>query len=515
MARPRDLPSPPERAIAARPRADAQVAHRSRNPAIAVLIAASCLLGSSSLRGQNENAAAPGLEGPRVEVRLLTGGTVKGLLMDGDEGAVVVFSQETPFVIAYSEMDSGSAYRVKKQLLSGDAGLRAPLTAAQHMELGRYVLDRGNLPLAIQEFNMAKSLNPSLASSVQALLDAQRDALKKAPPPSAEDDDPGPATPPQAMGERPAPPPPSEAPLVPFVSIPGAEALCDLTPEQRQRMCDAYRSYYAPKWEALFGEPPVIAESSHFLLFTDLDPIRQGRLLEAAEDMFDTLAQLFGFTADQQVFLGRCPIFALRSKARFLRFARAFDQYGGFSALGYTRSVEEKGYVHISLYAPGTSEADFDQMVQTLVHEGTHAFLHRVPPYGLIPHWVNEGLAEWVCEKVLGDRSPAGEKAGLLAGLYVRKDWPITNLLAGRGPIEAQQYALSHSVVGFLLARSRDAFADFLHRLKTGAATEEALNGSYGSTLQDLEREWREVLRNAEAAKHLGNAPLSQFSASP
>lgn len=515
MARPRDLLSPPGRAIAARSCADAKLAHRSRGPAIAVLIAASCLLGSSPLRGQNESAAAPGLEGPRIEVRLLTGGTVKGLLMDSDEGAVVVFSRETPFVIAYSEMDSGSAYRVKKQLLSGDAGLREPLTAAQHMELGRYVLNRGNLPLAIQEFNLAKSLNPSLASCVQALLDAQRDALKKAQPASAEDDDPGSTTPPQAMGERPAPPAPSEAPLVPFISIPGAEALRDLTPGQRLRICDTYRSYYAPKWEALFGDLPIIAESSHFLLFTDLDPIRQGRLLEAAEDMFDTLAQLFGFTADQQVFLGRCPVFALRSKARFLRFARAFDQYGDFSALGYTRSIEEKGYVHISLYAPGTSEVDFDQMVQTLVHEGTHAFLHRVPPYGLIPHWVNEGLAEWVCEKVLGDRSPAGEKAELLAGLYVRKDWPITNLLTGRGPIEVQQYALSHSVVGFLLARSRDVFADFLRQLKTGVATEEALKGSYGSTLKDLEREWREAVRSAEAAEHPGNAPPPPLPTSP
>jgi hypothetical protein len=165
--------------------------------------------------------------------------------------------------------------------------------------------------------------------------------------------------------------------------------------------------------------------------------------------------------------------------------------------VGYTRSIEKNGHVHVVLLRQGRSEADFDRFACTLVHEGSHAFMHRLYSTRLIPHWVNEGYAELTAERVLGEHCDTAEKAALLAQQFVRYDWPLGEMLEGLAPIEVHEYPLAHSLVAHLEGLGRPRFTGFVRGLKDGRTTAEALAANYdGMTFAQLEQSWRSAVRS-------------------
>jgi hypothetical protein len=212
--------------------------------------------------------------------------------------------------------------------------------------------------------------------------------------------------------------------------------------------------------------------------------------------MYQTLCAQFGLDPAQGVFLAKCPVFCWRSPARFRKFARQFDGYTGVNAVGYTRSIEKNGHVHIVLLLHGRSEGDYDRFACTLVHEGTHAFVHRLHSNGLIPHWVNEGYADLIAERVLQDRCPNAEKAALLARQYIRYDWSIGHLLSDPGPIAVHEYPLAYSLVDYLERSDSGRFASFVRGLKEGDTIGAALATNYDDmTIEELEAGWRTAIR--------------------
>ena len=148
----------------------------------------------------------------------------------------------------------------------------------------------------------------------------------------------------------------------------------------------------------------------------------------------------------------------------------------------------------------GKTQIDFDRFASTLVHEGTHAFLHRLHAPRLIPHWVNEGLAELTAERVLDERSVAAEEAAMLARVYVRYDWPLDDLLTSAAPIGVEQYGLACSVVAYLDQRGPNRLASLIRSLKEGQSISEALAGAYdGLGTAQLDADWRQWIREHDA----------------
>ncbi|MBU0717913.1 MAG: hypothetical protein KJ749_06660, partial [Planctomycetes bacterium] len=268
-----------------------------------------------------------------------------------------------------------------------------------------------------------------------------------------------------------------------------------------------YKNFGNAVREAL-GRDVTLVETDHFLIWTDWHPRNRPRLAQWGEAMYTALSRQFELDPSEQVFLAKCPIFCFRNKARFLKFARKFDGQDVKSSIGYTRSIERNGHVHVALYRRGSTEADFDRFAGTLVHEGTHAFVHRLYSTRLIPNWINEGLADAVAEQVLGDSCPNAENAALLARQYVRYDWPIEGLLHSVGPIEIHQYALAHSVVAYLQSQGAKQFAEFIRSLKEGNSVSFALAAVYdGMTLAHLEARWRASVRAAQQQGTQGGLP--------
>ncbi len=480
--------------------------------------AAACLWAASAALAQTETIS--------VDVKLRTGGALSGLVVDHTGHGLVIVHDKTPYVFAWSELEGGSAWAAKRALLVLERGGAAELTAEDHFQLGAFALEQGRNDLAVNEFREAEAGDVSYRPLIRAAFDEfrrRREASRAAgdsfdPPitteanggpfrpesPGEVDDDP-------SAGERAADQhddwpdegtsPGSPSALASLPVMEGVPLSNRPSPEVRAKVSGAYRTF-GDRVREVMGKDIVLLESDHFLIWTDWPVRERDRLSGWCESMYAALGEQFDLDPAEDVFLAKCPVFCFRTLGRFRRFAREFDGYSGKNAIGYTRSIEQSGHVHMAFVLPGRSDADLDRFACTLVHEGTHAFLHRLYSSTLIPHWINEGYADLVAERVLGDRCPAGENAALLARQYARYEWSIGDLLESTAPLGIHQYPLAHSVVAYLEGLGRSQFTGFVKGLKNGRTVSAALAGSYdGLTIARLEAGWRSAVRAADSVK--------------
>ncbi len=457
---------------------------------------AACLLASTLPIMFMTSVARPQTETIRVDLKLRTGGAMSGLVVDHTEHGLVIVNQNTPHVFAWDELKTGSAFAAKRALAAFERGGVDRLSAEDHFQLGLFALRRDRKDLAANEFRRAKKLDPDYQAVIKKAYDEyrRRKDASNAQTDSLVDD--------RSVGTTNTAHQAGLAERVEAELDRATKAVVAPVPsaESRAKVLEVYKTF-GKKVQEVIGEAVVLIESDHFLIWTDWEARYRDRLVGWCESMYTALREQFDLDPAGNIFLAKCPVFCWRSKARFLKFAREFDGYGGTDAVGYTRSIERNGHVHVVLLRQGRSEVDFDQFACTLVHEGTHAFIHRLYTSRLIPHWVNEGYADLVAERVLKDRCPAGENAELLARQFVRYDWPITELLHGAGPIPVHQYPLAHSVVAYLEGSGHKRFAGFIKDLKAGESVPAALAANYdGLNLDQLEAGWRLAVREVDPA---------------
>lgn len=417
-----------------------------------------------------------------LTVATRTGGEVTGAVLDHNDHGVVLLSQNIPYVFSWIELDAVSGLQAKKILLERERG-REGFTAEDYFSLGQYALQGGRNDLAALEFDRARRLDSSLEPEIRASFAKFRRRNEEWNPPriTSAGGDEG-----EDGGERPI----------------AAEALnFDVLPPQPDQVRDGVRDAYlrfGDKVREVLGRDIVLVESEHFLIWSDWGPKERERLKQWAEAMYTLLCEQFRLDPTKDIFLAKCPVFCFRSKARFARFARDFDGYDAKGAIGYTRSIEKNGHVHMAFARMGSTPLDYDRFACTLVHEGTHAFLHRVFSNRLLPHWVNEGFAEHTAEHVLGDACPAGENATLLGRQYARFDWPVASFVKQVSPIAVHEYPLAHSLIAFLGDRSPAGIVGMIYDLKDGAELSAALADNFGGlTAEELDQVWKQWIRKS------------------
>jgi hypothetical protein len=429
-----------------------------------------------------------------VDVKLRTGGSLTGLVVDHTDHGLVVVSKDTPYVFAWSQLAPDAALSTMRALLVFERGGAKRLTAEDHFRLGMLALENGREIVAADYFDRAEALDRSYADRTRQAWDSTRKKKSERSSinpslvvrdlrVSAADGSTTLST--DSTIERDAKG--RKTKKQPQVEL-SPNAVSD---EMRDQLLAKYHTF-GEKVREVLGRDIELIESEHFLIWTDWEHRERERLLVWCESMYDALCEQFRIDASQSVFAAKCPVFCFRTLGRFRKFAQHFDGYSGEQSVGYTRSIELTGHVHVALVRQGGSDIDRNRFATTLVHEGSHAFLHRLYAPTLIPHWVNEGLADLIAERVLGDGCVTAENADLLARQFVRYDWPLGEMLSTPEPIEVHQYPVAHSVVGFLMDQGEDRFAGFVRGLKEGQTTAVALAGSYdGITLDELEAGWR------------------------
>jgi hypothetical protein len=432
-------------------------------------------------------ADQPPPEPLRLELRLRTGGTIGGRVVDHNENGLILLSGDTPHVFAWRELEPRSAYASRRTLLASQRGGQEGLAADDQMVLGEFALTFHRNDLAATHFREAVRLDPSYRPRVDAIFQGyrrQREASATGRSEAAK-----PAVPPESGSNSPAARPDFAA--AELITLPAWEPVEPVPLETAAHIAEIYLTF-GETVRRVVSKSIALVETEHFLIWTDWDRRQHARLADWCERMYAAMVEEFQLDAAHPLFPARCPVFAFRARPRFREFARKFDGFDARNSIGYTRSIEENGHVHVVLLRTGDSEIDFDQFGVTLVHELTHAFVHRLHSTRLIPHWVNEGLADRMAERVLGEHCFTRENAELLARYWVRSNRSLAGLLASEGPIEVHEYPLAHGVVAHLYDADAAAFLAFFRGLKEGRNAAEALADAYaGLTLEELEMNWR------------------------
>jgi len=141
------------------------------------------------------------------------------------------------------------------------------------------------------------------------------------------------------------------------------------------------------------------------------------------------------------------------------------------------------------------SERDLGSVKGTVVHEYTHAVVHELSR-GRVPHWFNEGLAEYQEAKFAKTSKPASSlKQALDADELV--PWSqVESLFSGRSIDQVRLgYDQSHSVVAYLAQRYGFwHIPRLLKQMAQGVSFEEALRQEFKSPAERLEKDWKRWL---------------------
>jgi hypothetical protein len=141
------------------------------------------------------------------------------------------------------------------------------------------------------------------------------------------------------------------------------------------------------------------------------------------------------------------------------------------------------------------NQQDLRNVKMTIVHEYTHTIVHELSG-GRIPHWFNEGLAEYQEAKYAGGQ----RSTSLLKSALENDQLPAWNQIEGlfRGRdtrLVRLGYDQSHSVVAYLAQRYGFRHMPLLlQQMAQGVSFEEALKKEFVSPAERLERDWKRWL---------------------
>ncbi len=399
-----------------------------------------------------------------ITLQLLTGTSVRGVAIWFDDTVVGLMLDGWPAAVGWDVVLPDSACRTAYMLYADRRGGHANLTAMDHFALAKLAMRQGRPAIANRRFADAQRLDPSLAAKIKLT----RTRLREASTWSV-----------AAFGLPAAPP--TDA---------SSDEHEDASKQRSEEIIAGYKEV-GRRIRDQIGSDLVLLETPHFLIWTDWAKAEHGALRALCEASYRTVASRFHLPTTAEVFAGKCPVFCMRSKQRFRQMATLLEDHVAGNAVGYT-SCTDNGHIHVVLRRQGGSAAGRNAFATNLVHETTHAFMHRFASSRQLPAWLNEGFAEFVAEDVLQDRCPNAETAAVVADALVAGNYEIAMVFSADGQLDARFYPLANSLVSFLIDRDADAFGRLIVEIKAGKPVAEAMANTFGWTLKELTEAWRQ-----------------------
>ena len=140
-----------------------------------------------------------------------------------------------------------------------------------------------------------------------------------------------------------------------------------------------------------------------------------------------------------------------------------------------------------------------------IVHEMTHLLIDDAldSPFARVPDWLNEGLAMYF------ESSSAGSNRTLTQAARDGRLKPLRSMgnVPGRPQDVRLFYAQSRSIVRHVMdAHGQERMATLLASLNDGNRIEEAIEATYGMTLEQLEGEWEAQFRGETSGSPTADA---------
>ncbi len=203
--------------------------------------------------------------------------------------------------------------------------------------------------------------------------------------------------------------------------------------------------------------------------------------------------------------VGRRPVGAKRAEVLVFNAQEGYHSYMDFTAgdrQEHTLGAYSPWYGQLVLF----EDAEEQETLRVLSHEGFHQYLHAVVPN--VPTWFDEGMAEYVAASRVED-GKVTERGGVLSDRLdnlkaaVRYGWvprPFDKIMVESqaefcGKDAALKYAQAWSMIHFLMhgenGRWQGLLRDYLERLMEGNDEREAFEATFArQDLRGLEASW-------------------------
>jgi len=134
----------------------------------------------------------------------------------------------------------------------------------------------------------------------------------------------------------------------------------------------------------------------------------------------------------------------------------------------------------------------------TMKHELCHLLLHHYINEDALPKWFDEGMCQWASNgmaDIIMERKASYLDAAVLAG-QVAPLWQLNNRFPGEDRSLMLAYEQSLSMVTFISQKyGTGKLLSVLNQLRNGEPFQEAVKGSLGIGLPELENNWQRSLR--------------------
>ncbi|MEM0914200.1 MAG: hypothetical protein AAGK09_06265 [Planctomycetota bacterium] len=236
-----------------------------------------------------------------------------------------------------------------------------------------------------------------------------------------------------------------------------------------------------------------LVETDHFLFYTDVSE-REARDWENVLDLtYERVCWRLGVPEGIRLFRGKATVFLFRDRARFVQFERAFYNHRVTYEAGLCHQ-HSTGEVRIAFYRIDHERA----LRQLMIHETAHGVIHRFRSPTRIPDWINEGMAEWTADVVLGFPQPFKQREAISKQAIIDRGGRLGDTFWQDGRFSAADYGAAYGMVKVLLRKGRPAFAEFVALLKDGVPYDRAIEAVYSYNLDELVRRYGRTINIRE-----------------
>ena len=255
-----------------------------------------------------------------------------------------------------------------------------------------------------------------------------------------------------------------------------------LTVEEENRFLEKQAAFIKDAREKLSQIPFRKVETKYFSFVTDLTAAEADGYIVYLDAMYAELCKAFGLPTQKNIWAGKCVVFAFRDKATYLAFESQVMNINPNTVAGTQGLCHQNSDGNV-IFAGYKGTNNFFGHV--LVHETSHGFVHRYLSSARAPSWLNEGMADWLADKVVGGKKIQTRQRMSAAQVKQRKDWGGVLTIER---ITGDQYGICSVLVEILVARDRGKgkFKEFFDGMKEGQSAQESLKEFFGITYAEL-----------------------------
>jgi hypothetical protein len=397
----------------------------------------------------------------------------RGLLSNGDEFSGEVLREQSGYL--FFRDATGRSDRVLLANIVGvnvklpDGAVQAAATQAGHFYLmGQYALQRDLPYLAAVAFVRTVRAEPKLYPTIVAAYKIRNTPLPRILDPEAE----------KAALYQMAPP--------------------SLVQENMKK---------ARAWgQAMNQIAPAthLIETDHFLIYSAYNRSDDDALKLIYTRFYQTLCRQFDIPDREHLWIGKLPVYVFWSKDAFRTWA---IEVAGASPELIRRGAGFAGmdgaFTFVALGPVGeddTPRRDRRKLFyELLVHESTHAFLARYINHRYVVSWLNEGLAETLCHRLLPGGQASKKRKQCHVDIRRTENPPVEKLFVGEHiPMEPFYYGAAQSLTEYLIDLDRGKYIRLIRQIKAGQTDRDALKDIFGLTPETLVADWKKSIAHPE-----------------